>query len=344
MERNTHFNNFYTEKSLTLIKSFFDCDSPSEETVYFFNTLHNFQTKKLFTKSWRVKVTDIGKMWGIFNFNNDYAFEEQTLQINSFERIKNKTYKKALQLINYLHEATHEKQRDYYIYNNEKNIKENSQYYKVLNLEVFCYEEAKQHPNYEQLLIEIDAIHNSIVKYKYLLENNCMQKSSETLSVLLYACVRYIASINGAKHHTYYPKKFVLDCKNLINYYKKFYSNLNINGKTFNEIIDYSDLYNIKKEELKNIEFNAIETEINNKTAEVFALLQETFNEILNFYKPSEIATKYFEEKNTSWKKILKNNNIVNLSAIICCDLHANFEHKIPSFIDFLTKPEEHCF
>lgn len=323
------FKDFYTEETIELIKNFFNNNLDIKQTENFFTKLHDIQTKRIYPKTFRVRVLDIGKMWGYFCFINDYDFEEQTIKLNCFENYKSSNYKKALQFINYLHENSHEKQRDYYLLNNEKAIKETSDYNKLLNLEIFSYFEAKS-PNYEQMLIEIDAIYNSIKKFNYLLENKILENNLENLSVLLYACVRYFASINLEKHHIYYPDNFTLKSDNLIKLYKDFYNNLNSNtcknNMTLNEIIDSNyDICKIKKEEFKNINFDNISLELDKKTIKVFEIMEKIYLDVLTKYKPSKYILEKNKIKKDEWKKNLLNTNMVKISAYICDDLHKYF-------------------
>lgn len=345
MENNS--KQFYTNTDCSnMLKEFFGDYFYDTQTEAFFNNLHSVQTNKMYYKEFRLKVHDIDKMWGKFNYENYFDSESQKLQLNDFNHYQNKLYKKSLQYINYLHEVTHEKQRDYYIYNNQQQIKEPSQYNNLLNLEIFCSTEAKK-ANYEQLLVELDAIHNSIIQYVSLFEQNILPKTEETLSVVLYACVRYIASLNCHEHHTYCPENFVTNCDKLIQYYKDFYSNLSVKyasnyNKKLNDIIDDDEnLCRLKKQELKSVDFDQIKNEVNNKTSEVINILNQTYNDILTFYKPSTSAKKFLNLTSDSLKNAQKQHNIVKLSAVICDDLHCKYIKSKPLIIKNIT--EEVC-
>lgn len=322
----------FSNTFLNEIKYFFNADLNATDTEHFFKNLHSNNSKKLVAKDFKLNVYDIGKMWGQFFGQYRYYCETQILELNSFENYKNSLYKKALQVITYLHETTHEKQRDYYLYNNERNIAETCEYNKMLNLEVFCSDNAKA-CTYEQRLVEIDAIHSSVMQYIQLFDANCMQKTPETLSVVLYACVRYMASINGQKHHTYFPEKFVVDSKNLVEYYKNYYLNLTHKNQKINDIItgdEYMD--HAKKQEIRNINFDELTDKINNKTKDVLCVMQAVFNDLQGMYKPS----KHFKTNFGNFNNFVSSNNLVKVAAVVCDDLHYTFTGKKPLFLEHL--------
>ena len=315
-----------------LIMQYFKEPYSVEMANKFFNNLHTVGGIIFRNKRFSLQVENIDKMWGKFRgINYEFIDEEQQMKLNSFEGYKNDLYRKSLQLITYLHEATHEKQRDRYLLNNDKGIGESDQYQRLINLENFCNDEAKC-CNYEQRLIEIDAIYNSIFEYKTLMEKNIIPKTEETLAVPLYACVRYFASINGEKHHVYYPKEFSLSSKKLIEYYKNFYKNLRMSHgnreKSLEEIIDISDLSPATMRDLKNINFEKIEEVLDKKTIEIFNVMGNLYDELLNVYKPSKHMLNFFRIGNEKWNDKINSNNIIRMSALIFDDIHNKFSDK----------------
>ena len=308
-----------------LIKTFMDEAVTDSEINLFFNTLHRYETTKLISKSFKLDVENIGTMWGIFYFNNKYGYEDQYIKISTFGNHTNRIYAKSQQLLHYLHEATHEKQRDFYIYHNENGILETTEYNKLLNLENFCTSDAKKSKaTYEQLLVEIDAISNSITQYKYLLDNNIVPVRPETMIVLLYACVRYIASINCEKHLAYYPKNFTLKSDKLIEYYKNFYSEQFANNN-LEHFIEYSDIdYAKKRQELKNIDFDKVALEINKKTVAVCDIFQDVYAKFMKQYKFSPNVLNKLEVNNAD--EVLTKHNKITVAATIFMDLHKEYQ------------------
>ena len=161
--------NYYknSKESENLIKNFFSDDFDISKTDKFFNELHFQEVEKLFYVDFKLKTKEMYKMWGEFLFRNDFDSEYQTINLNSFNDYKNINYKKCIQLITYFHEATHKKQRDFFILNKDHNIAEISQYNNLLNLEIFCNLEAEC-GSYEQQLVELT---NRLEKLKIQKEN-----------------------------------------------------------------------------------------------------------------------------------------------------------------------------
>lgn len=328
-----------------LIKQYIKSDYSVSKANEFFNTLHKVGGVIFKDKRFSLKVENINKMWGMFKgVNYEFIDEEQQIKLNSFENYRNDLYRKALQLINYFHETTHEKQKDRYIVNNEKAVVDLDDYEKLMDLEILCNADAKL-CNYEQQLIEIDAIHNSILEYKMLLDGNILPRNEQTLSVPLYACVRYFASINGEKHHVYYPKAFNMSSENLIGYYKEFYQNLKINNnnrvKTIQDIVDESDLSHAMRTELKNIDFEKIQEVIDTKTDEIYSVMENLYGELLNIYKPSDEMLKFFNTSYENFDNKVKSNNIVRMSALIFDDIHNKFSDKTTNKIGLTQQIKE---
>ena len=320
---------FYKNDINEIVKNFLESEDNSIEFYKnFLKGLHKEDINKLFNKTLHLKVEDVKDMWGIFDFNLDFFDDdEQEIIINPNINFKNEKFRKILFFSTYLHETTHEKQRDFFNYNNENNIKEISDYNKLLNLEIFCKLDVKL-CNYEQRLIEIDAIYNNIKRFKKFLDNNTITKNEEAIMIQLFNCVRYFASINLNKHHTYCPENFNVKSTKLINYYKKFYEDLEINYsyKPLSYLIKNSCLFDLKINELLNINFNEVEKEIDKKTEFVYNELKNNLFEILRFYKPSKEIKKYLNVNNLKdWENALMQNNLVKLSALICDDLKSKY-------------------
>lgn len=342
--------NYYknSKESENLIKNFFSDDFDISKTDKFFNELHFQEVEKLFYVDFKLKTKEMYKMWGEFLFRNDFDSEYQTINLNSFNDYKNINYKKCIQLITYFHEATHKKQRDFFILNKDHNIAETSQYNNLLNLEIFCNLEAER-GSYEQQLVELDAIHNSIMKYYLYLQNETIPTTEESLSVILYACVRYFASLNGAKHHTYCPEQYSTNCEKLINNHKKFYDNLVVQyssyKKTLKQIIDDSEIISRqKKNELLNINFSEINEVLDKKTNDVSLIMKNIFSQIITTYNPSKSILKHLDIDKTQWLHSLEKNNIVKISALICDDLHSRYTSNPPLIIktdEFKSKEVE---
>ena len=231
-----------------------------------------------------------------------------------------------------------------YLLNNDKEASGIDEYEKMMNLEVFCNAEAEPCA-YEQRLIEIDAIYNSIFEFKNLLDNGVLPKKEETLSVALYACVRYFASINGEKHHVYYPKEFSMKSDNLVRYYKKFYNNITVQNKyreqTLEEIIDQSDLCHSMKNELKTVNFDKIEEVLDRKTEEVYKAMKGLYSELLKIYKPSNAMLDFFRISSDEWGDKVNANNMIRMSALINDDIHNRFSDKTTNKIGLSQKLKE---
>ena len=122
----------------SLIQEYMQSDYSVQEANAFFTQLHAARGALFRNKRFSLKVENIGKMWGRFKgVNYEFIDEEQQMKINSFEGYRNDLYRKSLQLINYLHEATHEKQRDRYLLNNDRGMGEADPYQSLMNLENF---------------------------------------------------------------------------------------------------------------------------------------------------------------------------------------------------------------
>lgn len=310
-----------------LIRKFFDDKFDVAETENFFKELHDEEVEKLFYMYFKLELCEMEDFFGRFLFREEFGDEYQTLKLNPFNNWDNADFKKATQLITYFHEATHKKQRDIFISNKTRNLQETSQYNNVMNMEIFCTLEASTQNN-EQQVVELDAIHNSIRKfYKHLQEGNIPLKQ-ETLCCLLYACVRYFASLNGAKHHTYCPEKVSTGCENLIKGYKEFYSNLVVKYSSgyiepLKDLIRCSEiLSDQQKRDLRNIDFDQIKEPLNNNTHEVCHIMQKVFKQLIKIYTPSKMVLDFFEIEESEWEKVASTQNIVKLAAVMCEDLH----------------------
>lgn len=328
-----------------LIQEYLNAPYSVELANDFFSDLHWVDDRIFSKKRFSLQVEDIGKMWGKFRgINYEFIDEEQQMKLNSFENFRNDLYRKSLQLINYFHEATHEKQRDRYLLNNDKELGEEDPYQRLMNLEIFCNKEAEV-CNYEQRLIEIDAIYNSIFEFKNLLDNGVLPTKEETLSVVLYACVRYFASINGEKHHVYYPKEFSVKSDNLVGYYKNFYKNLTVSynnrEETLNEIVASSDLCSAMKRDIKDIDFGKIEEVLDQKTMEVYQTMETLYGELLKVYKPSKAMLDFFRISSDEWEDKINANNMIRMSALINDDIHNSFSDKTTNKIGLSQKLKE---
>lgn len=296
----------------------------------FFQKLHDMDINKMYGKSFYIDVSgNMGTNWGNFNFQNRYDFENQAIHLNSFTSYLNPLYKKSLQLINYFHETTHEKQRDYLLYNNSKNLSEESSYNKLLSMEVFLCSEIDIY-NYEQRLVEIDAIYNSAMKFNELIDKNIIKENNETLSVALYNCVRYFASINGEKHHVYCPNNYSLSCAKIVDGYRRYYSTLsnNLSSRQFRLLEESELISNWKKKEISNIDFDAVEEQINQKTEIMHNLLNEYYSKVVKSYSPSNEMCNHLNINKNNWEAYIAKNNIVKISAIMCDDYHNQFSGK----------------
>lgn len=327
-----------------LIRNFFDRNFDESNSEKFFRNLHNEEVEKNHKIEFYLYLQDIDGFWGRFAFKaNDFGDEYQTLNLGKLLEWDNVDFRKAIQLITYFHEATHKKQRDMFVSNRDSNREEPSSYNNLLSLEIFCTAEAKT-DNHEQQLVEIDAIHNSIKKYYKHLKAGDIPTTVDTLNAILYACVRYFASINGEKHHTYCPEKFSTKSKALLEQHKKFYSNF---SKQYSatwieklpQIIRGSDIISDQqKHDLMKVDFDCVAEEIDKMTQEICHIMQDIFNKMIKIYFPSKLIFDYFDADKSQWGDILRSENIVKLSALICDDLHAKVITAAPKI---LKKQEE---
>lgn len=322
-----------------LIRNFFDRGFDINESEKFFRQLHKEEVGDVQNIQFSLYLREMEGFWGRFIFRgNEFWDEEQTLFLHNLLDWKNQDLRKAVQLITYFHEATHKKQRDMFVVNRKINREELSQYNNLLSLEIFCAAEAKV-VNHEQQLVEIDAIHNSIIKFYQHMRKGEIPTNLEILAVILYACVRYFASINGEKHHTYCPEKYTTKSEKVIENHKEFYSKFVKQysatcKETLPELIRGSDLISEQqKRDLANINFDVIPEEINKKTQEVCVVMRDIFNQIIKLYQPSKSMLAYFNIDKTQWNKILKTQNIVKLSALICDDFNSNISSKWPKIL-----------
>ena len=327
-----------------LIRVLFDKNFDEANSAQLFRSLHSEEVEKNPRVDFYLYIQDIDGFWGRFGFKaNDFGDECQTLNLGKLMGWNNVDFRKAVQLITYFHEATHKKQRDMFIANRDSNKKELSSYNNLLSLEIFCTAEVKT-VNHEQQLVEIDAIHNSVKKYYKHLKTGDIPTNVDTLNAILYACVRYFASINGEKHHTYCPEKFSTKSKELLDQHKHFYNNFSRqHSATYIEklpqLIRGSDLISDQQKiDLMKIDYDCVAEEVDNMTQEVCHIMQDIFNQMIKIYSPSELIFDYFKVDRSQWKNILHNENIVKLSALICDDLNAKVITNAPKI---LKKQEE---
>lgn len=323
--------NYYktNSKSDQLIKSFFSRELNDQETENFLKTLHEEEVISIINCSFNLKLFDIKGFLGEFRFRNDYGSEEQSLKINPLLKHTNNMYKKCVQLITYFHEATHKKQRDFYMYNQRNNLPETTEYNKLLSREIFCCLEAAL-PQYEQLLAEHDAIANSIFKYYDHLKKGNIPICRESLTPILYACVKYIASLNKEKHHTYCPENYTLNCDNLLKYHQEFYNNMLVgpsySKSNLKEVVHYSEtLSSQQKKDIVNIDYTQIKDILDNKTSHINTIMKSIYKKLLKLYTPSQKLLNYLCIDKSQWNEFVENNNMVKVAALMCDDMQTEF-------------------
>ena len=323
---------FYKYKNSTYynkIKKFYKLNKPLTESIIinFFEKLHSVDINYLYDKCLYIETCDDNKVLGQFKALINPLIEMQKIFLNPLSNCSNELYRKSMILSTYFHETQHEKQRDYFVYNNFYDVQEVTEYDKYLSLEYF-YTINQCIYTQDFSLMELDAIYSSIKKYKDVLNHNAIPTTPETLSVGLYQCVKYFALHNSTHPLNFHPHTTPkIRCK-LVEYYKKFYNYVlpkKMECDT-DEFIYKSDLFfDNRKYNLSHISFDKLSEEIEYQMHDTLDCMTYFYSELIKQYKPSDRICDYFNVNEDNWNIFINKCNMFEISSLICKDLHYRF-------------------
>lgn len=309
------YNAFYK-----FINWFIKSNQDNFTNTRFFNALHSYDIENMFHKNVYFSMFDELNCSACFHYEKDrYSETEyQYIDMNAFNAYKNTTYKNLNSLISYLHETTHEKQHDYLVYNDRFNIPEDNEYNKYLNLEFCCVDDRNLYA-YKHRLIELDAIYNTVKRMQELKDKGAINISAEYSALTLKECLTFFQHLNNTDDF-----KDFEDCEPttksyyLVEYYKRNFS------KSCNSLhkVNY-----FKYKEIKEINFDKLEEEINQKCDYMKNIFLNHYNALLSSYTPSKEVCKQLKiPEGVSGNNLIKqitDKSLFEVASIVCTDINS---------------------